>query len=30
MYESGLFIKNVSIGAEREEEWGNEKIWPYR
>jgi hypothetical protein len=27
MYESGLFIKNVSIGAEREEEWGNEKIY---
>jgi hypothetical protein len=26
-YESGLFIKNVSIGAEREEDWGNEKVY---
>ena len=27
IYESGLFIKNVSLGAEREEDWGNEKVY---
>jgi hypothetical protein len=25
--ESGLFIKSVAIGAEREEDWGNEKVY---
>lgn len=27
LYESGLFIKNVSISGEREEDWGNEKVY---
>jgi hypothetical protein len=27
LYESGLFIKNVTIGSEREEDWGNEKVY---
>lgn len=27
LYESGLFIKNVDIGAEREDNWGNEKVY---
>jgi hypothetical protein len=27
LYESGLFIKNVSIGAEREEDWANDKVY---
>ncbi len=27
LYESGLFIKSVSISGEREEEWGNEKVY---
>jgi hypothetical protein len=25
--EAGLFIKSVSMGAEREEDWGNEKVY---
>lgn len=25
--EAGLFIKNVAMGAEREEDWGNEKVY---
>lgn len=27
LYESGLFIESVSIGGEREEDWGNEKVY---
>ena len=27
IFESGLFIRNVSIGGEREEDWGNDKIF---
>lgn len=27
LYESGLFIEKVSIGGEREADWGNEKIY---
>lgn len=27
IYESGLFIRNVNIGTEREEDWGNDKIY---
>lgn len=27
LYESGLFIKSVSMGSEREEDFGNEKIY---
>ena len=27
LYESGLFIKSVDIGGEREEDWGNEKVY---
>jgi hypothetical protein len=27
IYESGLFIKDVSIGAEREDKWGNEPVY---
>jgi hypothetical protein len=26
-YEAGLFIRNVSVGAEREEDWGNDKVF---
>ena len=26
-YESGLFIKSVSLGSEREEDWGNDKVY---
>jgi len=27
IYESGLFIRNVNIGGEREEDWGNDKVY---
>ena len=27
IYESGLFIRNVSLGGEREEDWGNDKVF---
>ena len=27
LYESGLFIEMVDIGSEREDNWGNEKIY---
>jgi hypothetical protein len=27
IYNSGLFIRNVNIGAEREEDWGNDKVY---
>lgn len=27
LYEGGLFIRSVSMGAEREEDWGNEKVY---
>lgn len=30
LYESGLFIKNVSIGGETEEDWANDKIYIQR
>lgn len=26
-YEGGLFIKSVSLGSEREEDWGNDKVY---
>jgi hypothetical protein len=27
LYEAGLFVKNVSLGSEREEDWGNDKVY---
>lgn len=27
LYEAGLFIKNVNLGGEREEDWANDKIY---
>jgi hypothetical protein len=27
IYEAGLFIRNVSVGAEREDDWGNDKVY---
>ncbi len=27
LYEAGLFVKSVSMGGEREEDWGNDKVF---
>lgn len=27
LYEAGLFVRNVSLGGEREDDWGNDKVY---